>query len=809
MADIVLGTVETPGSKRLRDWRRIALFVAVVLLIGLAIRLTWTASLTQTGWETLAGHARDATLGWCLEQRTLGELTPAEQAEFWLAEVDRVLAENPASPDLLIGAALVLHEPTGGWPTIRPGESSEQRAEFRRQYSARCAKRCLELAERATKSWPEDPRCWRLRAWTLFDFPEPVGSLYEDYDSPWTFRDAQWRSVLEECIRHDPDNALYDYLIAEHLFRSSHTAAVGDPQETRFHVSDPARYAEAQRWFEPGASKLVITGIEEFAEPLEAFLNRTRVSRLECIAVRRELLSDTFDACRFADSLVVRQLNDAYEAFEQAEPQRGRKHWMLAVAVVDQCRRSPCGRSAMRLADLSLWPGDAYTGSKTRGLAGLCVTYPEFFSHEEYEQILQRVVQETADDTNTRGEWHSWSNSFANFFDADNAYYSDNTLYDSQLLVSLLLAPALLLLLIGVSFRLAARILAGRESAMRPRYVAWQPAVVWGVVFGVHFVVFGLAPAGAISQELQSLTVVALGLLVFAAWFGIVLLVVLWNPKSAVGASGRFRFKMSLRGMLLLVAAIAGAIAVVRYVTIYEFLGVGSLPEISMPAREVADHKDLETGLRVVSKPFDQDEQVRPPLIQWMRYGGASVVIVIGLCSIAVLQTWRIARQQRAQRMESAVADTENRRRISAGEWFHSLLTAGVNPAALGDYWRVVIERKSCGQVLAMVGRSALPVAIVALLLYLALAPLPLSDVEARYQAVLDRRPPNIGVPDWVWRYGGKYDGGYSPPYESLAEWIAVELDKFSKRMQEERSKESSTAENPHDPEANAAGVSP
>ena len=37
----------------------------------------------------------------------------------------------------------------------------------------------------------------------------------------WPDRVPDWLAVLRECQRHDPDNALYDYLAAQHYWKDA------------------------------------------------------------------------------------------------------------------------------------------------------------------------------------------------------------------------------------------------------------------------------------------------------------------------------------------------------------------------------------------------------------------------------------------------------------------------------------------------------------------------------------------------------------------------------------------------------------
>ena len=80
------------------------------------MRLAWITSHTEIGWETISQQWRDATVGLVVgEYQYLTYHEPVEQAAFWLAETDRIVAEDPKNPELLMGAALLLAEPGMGF----------------------------------------------------------------------------------------------------------------------------------------------------------------------------------------------------------------------------------------------------------------------------------------------------------------------------------------------------------------------------------------------------------------------------------------------------------------------------------------------------------------------------------------------------------------------------------------------------------------------------------------------------------------------------------------------------------------------
>jgi hypothetical protein len=182
--------------------------VTALVIVILAARLTWIAWHTETGWETIADDCHAAVIGQFFGYRLplpVGGLS--EQSDFWVREVNRVLAEEPHSPDLLVGALLVLNSPCWnygalgapkyfGMPgadlsrVIQPGSGEEMPNSPERR-----ALQHKLIAELMT-DFAQSPNVWR----TLAMLPGTV---------------AERHKIVKECQSHDPDNALYDYLAAE------------------------------------------------------------------------------------------------------------------------------------------------------------------------------------------------------------------------------------------------------------------------------------------------------------------------------------------------------------------------------------------------------------------------------------------------------------------------------------------------------------------------------------------------------------------------------------------------------------------
>ena len=247
--------------KSLLERSRLPLLVLAVFAIPGA-RLAWVASRAEVGWDVVAVQWRDATLGWFVgEHRPVPSRSPAEQADFWLAEVERVLAQEPESAELAMGAAWVLEQEALSY-------SNEKELKV---LKATCREACLRLAQRATELEPGNPDWWRLRVLLLLRPPFWLSEFSEP-------RDPSWESVLADAARHDPQNSLYDYLAASVYWSRG-----------RFDSRDPERFRRGEEHFDRAVNeKLLAIGEGSFPAVAE-FLSRTSLPKPDQAAVAARL----------------------------------------------------------------------------------------------------------------------------------------------------------------------------------------------------------------------------------------------------------------------------------------------------------------------------------------------------------------------------------------------------------------------------------------------------------------------------------------------------------------------------------------
>lgn len=664
---------------RLRDLPPVVL---AALLLGLAVRAAWVASRTETGWDVLRMQWYNATLGWLLgDYEPIGQREPTDQADYWLAETDRILAAHPDDAELAMGAAWVLDAPGHeflaryvkfeDWSgTVFPKLDDDKVGLAVDAFEEKTAARCCELAARATELEPENVAWWRQRALLLFR-----KAVFVERKGP---RDPQWLDVLAECARHDPDNALYDYLAAAHFWDTGADVDFAAHKEI-LHVKDAAVFSRGNACFQRGlAKRQLATGQEGFLATL-ALLRHSRAPRNEYpkIAGGRYVLIRTGP---LAKELVQWPKWQANTRLQQGDPAGAPTLLRQPLRVLDQIAAAG-----------DAWPLDTVTAYIPQWAVGelrrAAEKHPELVSAEELAAIRSREEAATVD----------WKvrEAAAPKFNRQHPAPEAPPLIVSAAWAFALLAAWLLCAAGLVAWGLAAWLM-GSRLGWRPRLGPVRHAICWVVAFALTFTVLGIAPAGLIAPVAQKWTVAGVASVVFIwllAWG-----IHVWYTRR--------RLQYSLRGLLLLMLGVSALSAIVVSLGFDDPVWLAQLPShVQVPAQGWAG-----TDAAVMGKILDADKKPwNWVLWQWAAYGGAYVSLAV--CLLLVVAWYALMR-----------------RRGSAEEVQH---------------YREAPRRARFGAMLDCAARSALALAACLLALHLALSPpiIAWSESEYAYRIAYQRDP--------------------------------------------------------------------
>ena len=147
-----------------------------------------------------------------------------------------------------------------------------QSARLCEDFELLCREACLARIEKATRLDGTNVELWRARALLLFQ----TKFMNIDLEA----RRDDWLAVLDECLEHDPENALYDYLAALYLWTSS---AEYDWEEDGYilKIKDDETFNRGNARLVSGLAKPHLkSGTEGYAATL-TFLAKTSVAKLD------------------------------------------------------------------------------------------------------------------------------------------------------------------------------------------------------------------------------------------------------------------------------------------------------------------------------------------------------------------------------------------------------------------------------------------------------------------------------------------------------------------------------------------------
>jgi hypothetical protein len=642
------------------------IFAGLVLLVCLVlfVRFVYVATKTETGWESIALQWREATFGiFAGEYMQVASREPVDQAAYWLRETERIVAAEPGDAELAMGAALLLDAPCeqfvvrhmtvsswGGQSFPKFDDAAIKRA--RDEFEKRCRGRCLQMAAKATELQPKDVRWWRLRAIIAFDDPA--------LKKPGKSQAAKaWLALLQECRKHDPDNALYDYLAVSYYWgKGTDGSKLGSP------IVDQASFDEGTRWFLRAQQKPFFGVDEGGVELILKLLRRTNLPRAEyeyLCANRSAIIADS-------------AIRPSWRVL-QGQAERLEKKGDLADAL-------KIHRQAVHMSDQLVPSGDAAASTSVvvpffrRGTATLLdefvAKHPGVVSAAEASQI------KTARAT-TEHDWTIWQDACKRAMASVNAAPSPLVCLIG-LLADACAATLSFLLLLGTMSWLVMRWLQRAKESDDAGLGVVRACIGWLAGYAVTFAIFGMAPAGIIAPTILGWLCVAVA----------GLLVTIVAGSLSWGLFVRRRLQFSIRTLLILTfvwAIILGALKTADLIP-FEL----KMPTVSVPSRTQGG---IPACLIEQSMIASYGRWIWA-FYQWRCYGGVYTGAGAALGIIAVWQLIRLHCKRRFATMSSR------------------------------DRWT------SCLRCLA---RSSFAAAVVAIIVYLAVMPNNVTNIDNHVQS--------------------------------------------------------------------------
>ncbi len=465
-----------------------------VLLIAVGLpgaRLAWRLTTSELGWMPhLEQWANGAASIIGVERREFSNLDPAEQATFWLNEVERIGSANDDA-EMAMGAAWMLDSPQFGF--IRrhvsmkddvgyPGLPASWRRELDHQtiaamveeFELLCRDECLGWIARAVRLDDANVELRRARALLLFQ------TRFISFDSEP--RQDDWLSVLDECARVDPDNALYDYLAALHLWTSS---ADHDWEEGGYvlNIEDKDRFEDGNMRLAAGHGKPHLKfGTEVYAATFE-FLKETSVSRSDYLkAVGSRQIDNRATSLLYLIMRWVSVQKDAEQRADRLDAAIGAVRSVLAISA----QVSPTGNYANLLTPrliLRQW--------SLANLVNMHEDHPDLVSADE-AAIASKQLAEVQLELKILEE----------VYGRMAPTVSDN------LLSVMLMASAQMLVIVCIGIALMSALISllfGRGGNSDQSTAGWLSHIgAWVVALGVSFIVLGMFPAEIVSASVQT-----------------------------------------------------------------------------------------------------------------------------------------------------------------------------------------------------------------------------------------------------------------------------------------------------------------
>ncbi|MCH7727628.1 MAG: hypothetical protein IH991_14265, partial [Planctomycetes bacterium] len=508
----------------------------------------------------------------------------------------------------------------------------------------------------------------------------PPDDFFRDLGGP---RSAEWLNVLEEASRHDPDNALYDYLAAIHLWRAS--------VEYDFHphydrglreveIMNQELFRRAMEFAKRGPSKPFLTAGFALDSVKHEFVRFARVSSVEASHIvmgRNEaaergsgVVNDFFSQLRVLRDYAIQQ-DDIQSVLETIEWQTP---LLAQVLATDESIEQHINASL--LAEPTLHIAKHFNA-----------TYPGATEMMQPTQLRSSLIT-----------WKVWREALNRIPDEEE---ESTALFFNLLVMKAGLRGAVLLIALAIVAVLISRILHTSESRISTGFGFLRILVsfAFGTLFS--FVVFGLAPAKVISTDVQGWTVLMIGCLFILG----VILVLFWGLGRLLArrherpARPSRLIQFSLGGLLRFTALFGVLLAIWIHFDLGHKLFFELRPHLSMPATSGWSGID---GDRVKEMYVAKLGAFGWLMLQWILYHGISIA---ASAAVFVAILWHAIRQKKN-------SNTSSRSRLArVRRWF--------------------------GNAFAVGGRSALTISLCCLLVYLALVPTVVRAFEEHHESAM------------------------------------------------------------------------
>ncbi len=616
-------------------------FVIVIGLLcaGVFVRFWYVASTRETGRETLERQWHAATLGWLgLKYRALDELRPDEQADYWLRQLPRVVARNPNSAQVHMGAALILNQPAHNHYLNYLSRDKKGRRQYdsmanqrdSKDFELRCTNLCLEYAKRATELEPDQPVWWRLR----------VGLHLATADRP---RNEDWQAVVAQARKHDPDNALYDFLLAGRLLDQGSDWVLENVTHV-FKIVDEERFQEGLDYIEK-ANSLPLRGFERAARPaIESVLKP-----LDLHAMVRDNITSS---CHLLDDDQIYALASSIARYHYQQSRSYREQGQSQNAIDSMRKAVACCRRRVSSDETNFHVGLAE--SRAAYYANELVALPQ--DDSEFALLDLDAIEKSVREGRTHYEltmaMHHEARAYARGFDMYEKIYQP-TLANH---VTTLVCPRLsvVLMMLALLALLVLRIAGGRKMPRRPGLGIWRPALVWSLCFGGSFAVFGLAPAGVIGETAQAWAALIL------ATVGVFCFLVLFTRKMfKLVRKGFGGEPLSRQQRLQIVARLAlwSLVVIVPVALMVPFWLLANWTGLKYQFTELS--RPIHMSPIALKPPLAYGEAYGPPVeatvdgaaMQWLLYQGPYIAAML---AIVVLLIWQIIRMWSERNDEEA-----------------------------------------------------------------------------------------------------------------------------------------------------------